>query len=257
MAGGKLSPRQKMINLMYLVFIAMLALNMSKEVLKAFGLNAKSGGYTPAEIAKRYDINKYKAVLEDQYADDMSKATAQLMIKNYQKKLGMLAVIQEAMKGFPQGIPEVAESVMNGGGSEMQGGEEEQEMGGEEMAYGGDIPKYQGDQGGSQAGGTRLNSTFEFLSPFTKELVGKINAEQDLKRRKEASAKPEPNLVMNPDGSYYYSKTQGDPQMLYNTATGQRAPITDPEYPKYMDLLKKYNSLIYVKTSLKKGDLWS
>jgi gliding motility-associated protein GldM len=38
MAGGKLSPRQKMISLMYLVFIAMLALNMSKEVLSAFGL---------------------------------------------------------------------------------------------------------------------------------------------------------------------------------------------------------------------------
>lgn len=37
MAGGKLSPRQKMINLMYLVFIAMLAMNMSKEVLSAFG----------------------------------------------------------------------------------------------------------------------------------------------------------------------------------------------------------------------------
>jgi len=42
MAGGKLTPRQKMINLMYLVFIAMLALNMSKEVLTAFGiLNSK------------------------------------------------------------------------------------------------------------------------------------------------------------------------------------------------------------------------
>ena len=38
MAAGKLSPRQKMINLMYLVFIAMLALNMSKEVLSAFGI---------------------------------------------------------------------------------------------------------------------------------------------------------------------------------------------------------------------------
>jgi len=37
MAGGKLSARQKMINLMYLVFIAMLAMNMSKEVLSAFG----------------------------------------------------------------------------------------------------------------------------------------------------------------------------------------------------------------------------
>lgn len=38
MAGGKVTPRQKMINLMYLIFIAMLALNMSKEVLSAFGL---------------------------------------------------------------------------------------------------------------------------------------------------------------------------------------------------------------------------
>lgn len=37
MAGGKLSARQKMINLMYLVFIAMLAMQMSKEVLTAFG----------------------------------------------------------------------------------------------------------------------------------------------------------------------------------------------------------------------------
>jgi len=38
MAAANLSPRQKMINLMYLIFIAMLALNMSKEVLSAFGL---------------------------------------------------------------------------------------------------------------------------------------------------------------------------------------------------------------------------
>jgi len=37
MASGKLSPRQKMINLMYLIFIAMLAMQMSKEVLSAFG----------------------------------------------------------------------------------------------------------------------------------------------------------------------------------------------------------------------------
>ncbi len=37
MASGKLSPRQKMINLMYLVFIAMLALTMSKKVLTSFG----------------------------------------------------------------------------------------------------------------------------------------------------------------------------------------------------------------------------
>ncbi len=38
MAGGKLSARQKMINLMYLVFIAMIAMTTSKEILSAFSL---------------------------------------------------------------------------------------------------------------------------------------------------------------------------------------------------------------------------
>ncbi|GAK96630.1 hypothetical protein JCM19294_2143 [Nonlabens tegetincola] len=55
MAGGKQSPRQKMINLMYLVFIAMLALNMSKEVLSAFGLineNLQSSNVALAETNK-------------------------------------------------------------------------------------------------------------------------------------------------------------------------------------------------------------
>lgn len=36
MAGGKLSPRQKMINMMYLVLTALLALNVSKEILLSF-----------------------------------------------------------------------------------------------------------------------------------------------------------------------------------------------------------------------------
>ena len=36
MAGGKISPRQKMINMMYLVLTELLALNVSKEVLNSF-----------------------------------------------------------------------------------------------------------------------------------------------------------------------------------------------------------------------------
>jgi len=40
MAGGKQTPRQKMINLMYLVFIAMMAINIDREVLRSFeGVN--------------------------------------------------------------------------------------------------------------------------------------------------------------------------------------------------------------------------
>lgn len=38
MAGGNVSPRQKMINMMYLVLTALLALNVSAEILKAFHL---------------------------------------------------------------------------------------------------------------------------------------------------------------------------------------------------------------------------
>lgn len=42
MAGGKLSPRQKMINMMYLVLTALLALNVSKEIIDSF-INVNQG----------------------------------------------------------------------------------------------------------------------------------------------------------------------------------------------------------------------
>jgi gliding motility-associated protein GldM len=67
MAGGKLTPRQKMINLMYLVFIAMLALNMSKEVLTAFGLmNEKFEGVNKFS----QDYNKNLLTSLEQKAED-------------------------------------------------------------------------------------------------------------------------------------------------------------------------------------------
>ena len=53
MASGKQSPRQKMINLMYLVFIAMMALNMSKEVLTAFGMINESLAESNASVTER------------------------------------------------------------------------------------------------------------------------------------------------------------------------------------------------------------
>jgi hypothetical protein len=77
-------------------------------ILKNFGLSERKGGYTPAEIAKKYDINKYKAIVQDPTSDYRQKNTAQIMIKNYQRKLAELALIQEEMKGFPQGIPKIA-----------------------------------------------------------------------------------------------------------------------------------------------------
>ncbi len=71
MAGGKLTPRQKMINLMYLVFIAMLALNMSKEVLTAFGLmNEKFEGVN--KFSQEYN-KSLLATLEQKAEDDPTR----------------------------------------------------------------------------------------------------------------------------------------------------------------------------------------
>ena len=36
MSGGKETPRQKMVGLMYLVLMALLAMNVSKDILEAF-----------------------------------------------------------------------------------------------------------------------------------------------------------------------------------------------------------------------------
>jgi len=77
-------------------------------ILAQFGMIPKKSGYTPAEIAKKYDINKFRQVLANKDAEDLEKKTAEMMIANYNMKLAKLALLQESMKGFPQGIPKMA-----------------------------------------------------------------------------------------------------------------------------------------------------
>lgn len=79
-----------------------------QEVQEEFGMPKSKKGYTPAEIAKRYDLNKYRKILQDPNSDKLQVQTAESVIANYQVKLGKLALIQESMKGFPGGIPAVA-----------------------------------------------------------------------------------------------------------------------------------------------------
>ena len=85
-------------------------------ILKMFDKTKKKGGYTPAELAKPYDISKYKAILMDPDSDELSRNTAEIMIKNMIIKLGALALAQESKKGFPQGIPEMARPYMEQAG---------------------------------------------------------------------------------------------------------------------------------------------
>ena len=85
------------------------------EILKIFDYSdaqikkiKKSRGITPASIAKKYDINKYREVLQDENSNKIERNTAELNIKNANLKLAQLALYQESMKGFPDGIPAVA-----------------------------------------------------------------------------------------------------------------------------------------------------
>jgi gliding motility-associated protein GldM len=71
MAGGKLSPRQKMINLMYLVFIAMLATQMDKQVLSAFGFIKEK--VEVANEASTTNIKNILASLETKATDQPEK----------------------------------------------------------------------------------------------------------------------------------------------------------------------------------------
>jgi hypothetical protein len=120
-------------------------------LLAQFGMVPKKSGYTPAEIAKKYDINKYREVLADPNSTDVDRSTAELMISNYNMKLAKLALVQESMKGFPQGIPVVAMPYVMASGMNpeellqvgTQGQEEQSDEDTGEAKYGGGLMKAQ------------------------------------------------------------------------------------------------------------------
>ena len=72
MSGVKLTPRQKMINMMYLVLTAILALNVSAEVLNAFKTVNDGIGYSNNSLQSK-NADTY-AVLSKQYERDSLKA---------------------------------------------------------------------------------------------------------------------------------------------------------------------------------------
>ena len=96
MAGAANSPRQRMINLMYLVFIAMMALNMGKEVLSAFGLmneklQAANERYVSTNEAVLEELEKKEQEKPEEYAEALKKARQVRDLSNeYYSYLGTL-----------------------------------------------------------------------------------------------------------------------------------------------------------------------
>ena len=95
MASGNLSPRQKMINMMYLVLTALLALNVSKEVLNSFfevnkGIERTTSNFNSKNVATYSDFDnaatnnpeKYKEVRDEAYS---VKKKADALVDSLQK----------------------------------------------------------------------------------------------------------------------------------------------------------------------------
>lgn len=90
-----------------------------KNIQDHFGMTYKKAGITPAEISKKYDLNKFKAILQDVDTDDLAKSTAQLMIDKNEKRLAELAIVQEKMKGLK--APKFAEQTLQKGNAKFGG----------------------------------------------------------------------------------------------------------------------------------------
>ena len=99
MAGNhmsELSPRQRMINMMYLVLTALLALNVSKEVLDAFHKMDTSIGFS---FSEKHDFNK------KQYDDFELKAL------NNPEKLGVWNDVANSVKSESEKLIAVIDSI--------------------------------------------------------------------------------------------------------------------------------------------------
>ncbi len=116
MAAGNLSPRQKMINMMYLVLTALLALNVSKEVLNSFfevnkgierstmNFNTKNGD-TYSEFINAAENNpaKYNEVKENAFAVKNQADALSLKIQKMKYDL-VMAVDGEVYLGKPTNV---------------------------------------------------------------------------------------------------------------------------------------------------------
>lgn len=127
------------------------SLRIKGDILNEFGINpdapSSKKGFTPAEIAKRYPTNKLLDLIRSKDSGDLEKDTAALSLSSMKNKLNRLAFVQESLKGFPTGIPEI-------------GGGEDEPMEQETMKKGGAIKLKKAQLGqivgglGSGIGGT-------------------------------------------------------------------------------------------------------
>lgn len=120
MASGKLSPRQKMINMMYLVLTALLALNVSKDILKTFHMFDMSFTNANKNVDLKNDgtMAMFKANMDD---DTKKKKTEPI----YNKALE----VQKISKEFNEYVAKVKSDIITEAGGRKDPSDEEKKLG--------------------------------------------------------------------------------------------------------------------------------
>lgn len=87
-------------------------MKMSKDELAEFGIESKKK-MTPAKVSKKFDLNKYYGLLNDEYADKYQAESAELMLTKNGGSLSKLAFSQELKKDFEEGVPVASHPYLN------------------------------------------------------------------------------------------------------------------------------------------------
>ena len=99
MAGGKQTPRQKMINLMYLVFIAMLAMQIDQEIIRSYKDTNDSLTNTRKEIVENKNKIFYMTLKEKAKTSPETYAPLQAQYEGLSTKTDALVNLIEGYKG--------------------------------------------------------------------------------------------------------------------------------------------------------------
>ena len=79
-------------------------MRMNRDELAEFGIESRKK-MTPAAVSRKYQLNKYYGLLNDEYADKIQANSAENMLKKNMLSLSKLAFGQEAKKNFSEGVP--------------------------------------------------------------------------------------------------------------------------------------------------------
>jgi gliding motility-associated protein GldM len=109
MAGGKESPRQKMIGMMYLVLLAMLALNVSKDILEAFvvindSLESTTAGMEEKSVSTMQQFQQQLALDQQKVAPFFTKANK--VKQHADSTVAYLDQVKKQLIAFTEGFQE-------------------------------------------------------------------------------------------------------------------------------------------------------